>query len=152
MVFPLAAMGEVASPEPAAATVIPPFTSPALEAYAGAVLVPTARASKFQVARVWFERQPVGEAITVSVSELAFPVPPLVELTLPLVFVPVEVAVTLTVTTQVPPAGIVPSVKEIEPAPTTGANVGEPHPLVETPVGLATVMAAGKVSLNTASV
>jgi hypothetical protein len=82
-----------------------------------------------------------------------FPVP-FDELTAPLVllYVPAAGALTLILTVQVPPAAIVPPVKVIDDAPTTGANVGEPQPLVEAPVGLATTIwlppGLGNVSLN----
>ena len=48
-------------------------------------------------------------ALTVNVSEAAFPVPPLVEVTalLVLAYVPALAAVTLTETVQLPPAGTV---------------------------------------------
>ena len=43
---------------------------------------------------------------------------------------------------------MVPPVKEIEASVAAGAKVGVPQPLVETPVGLATTMDAGNVSLK----
>ena len=45
----------------------------------------------------------------------------------------------------VPPAAIVPFVKEIEVAPAVGANVGEPHPLVAAAGVEATCICAGEV-------
>jgi len=66
------------------------------------------------------------------VSVPVLPVPPLVEVTLPVVFTlaPAVVAVTLTVTVQVPLAAIVPPEKLTEVFPAAGANVGEPQPVV----------------------
>jgi hypothetical protein len=70
--------------------------------------------------------------VTVSVSVPVLPVPPLVEVTLPVVFTlaPLVVAVTSTVTVQVPLAAMVPPEKLTEVLPAAGAKVGEPHPVV----------------------
>ena len=67
---------------------------------------------------------------TVSVSLAVLPVPPFVEVTLPLVlfFVPDVVAVTSTETVQFPLAAIVPPVNVREVFPDAGEKVGEPHP------------------------
>src|SRR5207253_816501 len=70
---------------------------------------------------------------------------------LPLLYVPVAGAVTLTVTTHVPPPAIVAPLNAIEPAPAAGVKVGDPQPVV---VGFgvpATTIApgtTGKVSPN----
>jgi hypothetical protein len=45
---------------------------------------------------------------------------------------------------QVPPAAMVPFVKEIEVALAAGAKVGEPHPLVVAPGVAATLICAGE--------
>ena len=77
---------------------------------------------------------------------------PLSELTvrLSLIYVPTDETVTFTATVQVPPAAIVPPpVKEMLVFPDTGVvYVGVPQPLIEKPVGFATTIPAGKVSLN----
>jgi len=51
----------------------------------------------------------------------------------------------LTVTVQVPPAAIVPFVKERDVALAAGAKVGEPHPLVVALGVAATLICAGEV-------
>ena len=74
----------------------------------------------------------LGGATTDKVSVPVLPVPPLVEVTLPVVFTlaPPVVAVTATVTVQVPLAAMVPPEKLTEVLPATGAKVGEPQPVV----------------------
>jgi hypothetical protein len=87
---------------------------------------------------------------TVKVSVPVLPVPPFVELTLPVVFTfePLLVAVTSTVTVHVPLAAIVPPVKLTEVFPAAGAKVGEPHP-VDVMFGVvATCKPAGKLSVK----
>jgi hypothetical protein len=75
-----------------------------------------------------------GGASTVNVSVPVLPVPPLVEVTFPVVFTfaPLLVAVILTATVQVPLAAMVPPEKLNEVLPAAGAKVGEPQPEVET--------------------
>src|SRR3972149_11365349 len=53
--------------------------------------------------------------------------------------------VTLRLAVEAPLGAIVPLEKEMEGAPGVGARVGDPHPAVEAPVGLATTMAPGEV-------
>jgi hypothetical protein len=53
--------------------------------------------------------------------------------------------VTLTLTVQVPPAGMVPALKVNDTALAAGANVGVPQPLVLAPGVAATVIAPGLV-------
>lgn len=53
--------------------------------------------------------------------------------------------VTLTLIVHIPFAAIVPFEKESEPAPAVGANAGDPQPVVDAFVGLATTMAPGEV-------
>jgi hypothetical protein len=64
-----------------------------------------------------------GAVLTVSVSLPVLPVPPFVEVTLPVVFAlaPAVVAVTLTATVQVPLAAIVPPEKLTDVFPAAGA-------------------------------
>jgi hypothetical protein len=73
----------------------------------------------------------LGGEIAVNVSLPVLPVPPFVEVTLPVVFAlaPAVVAVTLTVTVHVPLAAIVPPEKLTDVFPAAGANVGEPQPV-----------------------
>jgi hypothetical protein len=92
----------------------------------------------------------LGGPMTVSVSVPVLPVPPLVEVTLPVVltFAPAVVAVTLTVTVQVPLAAIVPPEKLSDVLPAAGAKVGEPQPEVEALGVAATCNPAGNVSVK----
>src|SRR4029079_2580254 len=72
-----------------------------------------------------------GAESAVNVSVPVLPVPPLVEVTLPVVFTlaPAVVAVTSTVTVHVPLAATVPPEKLTDVFLATGANVGEPQPV-----------------------
>lgn len=83
-----------------------------------------------------------------SVAEAVLPVPPLVELTLPVVLSlePEVVGVTFTLTAHEPLAAIVPPLKLMVVSPAAGANV-PPHVLLE-PGTAATCRPAGKVSLT----
>jgi hypothetical protein len=92
----------------------------------------------------------LGAASTVKVSVPVFPVPPLVEATLPVVLslAPLVVAVTLTVTVHVPLAAMVPAEKLTDVFPIAGAKVGAPQPVVETFGVVATSRPAGKVSVK----
>jgi hypothetical protein len=92
----------------------------------------------------------LGGESTVNVSVLVFPVPPLVEVTLPVVLTlaPLVVAVTATVTVQVPLAAMVPPEKPNDVFPAAGANVGEPHPVAEALGVPATCRPAGNESVN----
>jgi hypothetical protein len=74
----------------------------------------------------------LGGATTDKVSVPVLPVPPLVEVTLPVVLTlaPPVVAVTATVTVQVPLAAMVPPEKLTEVLPAAGAKVGDPQPVV----------------------
>jgi len=75
----------------------------------------------------------LGGESTANVSVPVLPVPPFVEVTLPVVFTlaPLVVAVTSTVTVHVPLAAIVPPEKVKEVLPAAGENAGEPQPDVE---------------------
>jgi len=77
----------------------------------------------------------VGGDTAVKVAEAVRPVPPLVELTVPVVLarLPPAVAVTLTEAVQVPLAAMVPLLKFMVVAPAEGENVGETQPLVVAP-------------------
>jgi hypothetical protein len=92
----------------------------------------------------------LGGEITVKVSVPVFPVPPLVEVTLPVVFTlaPPVVAVTLTVTVQVPLAATVLPEKLNDVLPAAGAKVGEPHPEMVTLGVAATCKPAGNESVK----
>jgi hypothetical protein len=87
---------------------------------------------------------------TVSVADPELPAPPLVEVTLPVVFTfdPTIVAVTATVATRLPLAAIVPPAKLSEALPAAGGKVGEPQPVVVALGVAATCRPAGKVSAN----
>ncbi len=76
--------------------------------------------------------------------------PPLVEVTLPVVLtlVPPVVAVTSTVTVHVPPVEIVPPLKVRLVLPAAGANVGVPQPFVVAFGVAATCIPAGKASVK----
>jgi hypothetical protein len=88
--------------------------------------------------------------VTNRVAEAVLPVPPLVEVTDPLVFSlsPLVVGVTLTLTTQVPPAEMVPLVNVSVVAFAAGEKVGVPHPEVLTFGVAATFNPAGRESLK----
>src|SRR6478672_9182243 len=92
----------------------------------------------------------LGGAAAVRVSEPVFPVPPLVEVTLPVVLAlaPLVVAVTATVTVQVPLAAMVPPEKLKEVFPAAGAKVGDPHPVVVAFGVAATCRPAGNESVK----
>lgn len=87
---------------------------------------------------------------TVKVSFAVFPVPPFVELTASLVLflVPLVVAVTSTVTVQVPLAAMVPPLKVNEVFPAVGAKVGAPQPVVLAAGIAATSNPAGNESVK----
>ena len=72
----------------------------------------------------------VGADTAVNVADAVVPVPPLVELTVPVVLtlLPAVVAVTFTEAVHVPPIAMVPPLKLIELAPAVGLNVGDPQP------------------------
>jgi hypothetical protein len=78
------------------------------------------------------------------------PVPPLVDVTFPLVlvFVPFLSTVIVTFTVQIPLTPMVPFENVIEEAPAVGAKVGVPQPLVLALGGLATYIFPGKESVN----
>src|SRR5882724_9087626 len=90
----------------------------------------------------------VGGVATARFAVAVLPVPPLVELTLPVVLTkfPDAVPVTFTVTVQVLLAATVPPVSETLPEPATAVAV-PPHVLVN-PFGVATTIPAGKLSVN----
>src|SRR5215207_2437842 len=88
----------------------------------------------------------VGSARTTSVAVLlVVPVPPLVELTAPVVFAcdPVLVPVTLTLTTHGVPGATVPPAKLSAGSPAAGLNVALPQPLVLAFGGAATCSPLG---------
>lgn len=89
-----------------------------------------------------------GVLITVKVAEAVLPVPPLVELTLPVVltFVPAVVALTLTLTAQVPPIGSEPPVKLMVAAPAGAVKV--PPQLFNGDGTESTCSPAGKLSVT----
>jgi len=91
-----------------------------------------------------------GEPLTVNVSFAVLPVPPFVEVTLPLVlfFTPAVVAVTSTVTVQEPLAAIVPALKVNVVLPAAGAKVGAPQLVVVAFGVAATSKPAGKASVK----
>lgn len=62
-----------------------------------------------------------------------------------MVYVPITGTVTFNLIVHVLFAAIVPLENEMDPAPATGAKVGDPQPEVEALVGLATVIAPGVV-------
>jgi len=77
-------------------------------------------------------------------------VPPLLDVTTPVVFTafPAVVLVTCTVTVQVPPTATVPVEKARAVSPAAGAKVGVPHPVVVAAGGVATWSPVGNVSLT----
>ncbi len=89
-----------------------------------------------------------GVPDTVKEALAVFPVPPFVEVTLPVVlfFTPVVVPVTSTEMLQEPPAAIEPPLKVSEVSPTAGANV-PPQVLLEFGVA-ATCKPAGRASVK----
>ncbi len=88
--------------------------------------------------------------LTFKVAEAVRPVPPLVDVTALLIFnlAPSVMAVTETLTVQVPPTGMAPPEKVIEVAYATGAKVGEPQFAVVALGVAATFIPDGKVSLK----
>jgi len=90
----------------------------------------------------------VGGVATLRFAVAVLPVPPLVELTLPVVLVkfPEAVPVTFTVRMQLLPVAMVPPVSEILPEPATAVAV--PPQVLVRPFGVATTSPAGKVSVN----
>jgi hypothetical protein len=90
---------------------------------------------------------PGGAVLTVSVSVALFPVSnvPIKRFADVLVYVPAVGTVTLTLMVQVLLAAMLPLENVIDPAPATGANVGEPQPVVEAFGVLATTIAPGEV-------
>src|SRR6185503_6729282 len=92
----------------------------------------------------------LGGDSTVRVSEPVLPVPPFVDVTLPVVFAfaPLVVAVIATLTVQVPLAAMVPPEKVSVVFPAAGAKVGEPQPDVLAPGVAATSIPAGNESVN----
>jgi len=91
-----------------------------------------------------------GALKTVNVSFAALPVPPFVDVTLPVVlfFTPTVVAVTSTVTVQLPLAAIVPPLKVNVVLPAAGAKVGAPQPVVVAFGVPATSSPAGRASVK----
>jgi hypothetical protein len=89
-----------------------------------------------------------GALATVRFAEAVLPVPPLVALTLPVVFVnwPDAVAVTFTVIVQVLLEAAVPPVNETLPDPAVAVAV--PPQVLVNPLGVATTIPAGNVSVN----
>jgi len=92
----------------------------------------------------------VGFERTVSVAFAVVLVAPLVEVTVLVVLLsdPVEVAVTFTLTVHVVPPAMVPELKEMLVAPAVGLYVGLPQLLVLAPVGEATFIPEGNVSVK----
>src|ERR1700687_5872221 len=90
----------------------------------------------------------VGGVATLRLALAVLPVPPLVELTLPVVLflVPEVVAVTFTTTVQLLLTAMLPPVSEMLPLPATA--VGVPPQLLVKPLGVATTSPAGNVSVN----
>ncbi len=90
-----------------------------------------------------------GGATTLMLAEAVPPVPPSVEVTLPVVLflVPAVVPVTFTLNVQVPPAAIVPPERLIAPEPATAVTVPAPQVPVR-PFGVETTRPVGKVSLK----
>jgi hypothetical protein len=90
----------------------------------------------------------VGGVATDKLAVAVLPVPPLVDVTLPVVLtkLPEAVPVTFTVSVQLLLAATVPPVSETLPEPATAVAV-PPHVLVK-PFGVATTMPTGKVSVN----
>jgi len=90
----------------------------------------------------------VGGVATVRLAVAVFPVPPLVELTLPVVLTkfPEAVPVAFTVTVQVLFTAIVPPVSEPLPEPATAVAV--PPQVLVNPFGVAMTIPAGKVSVK----
>src|SRR5258708_1335717 len=88
----------------------------------------------------------VGGVATLMLAVAVLPVPPLVEVTLPVVLTkfPEAVAVMLTVRVQVLLAAMVPPVSEMLPEPATAVAV--PPQVLVRPVGVATTRPAGRVS------
>src|SRR6266567_1017391 len=90
----------------------------------------------------------VGGLATVTLADAVLPVPPLVEVTVPVVlfFTPEVVPVTFTVNVQLLLTAIVPPVSETLPEPATA--VAAPPQVLVNPFGVATTMPAGNVSVN----
>src|SRR5216684_7167819 len=90
----------------------------------------------------------VGGVATLRFAVAVLPVPPLVEVTLPVVLTkfPEAVAVMLTVRVQVLLAAIVPPVSEMLPEAATAVAV--PPQVLVRPLGVATTRPAGRVSVN----
>ncbi len=90
----------------------------------------------------------VGGVATLMLAVAVLPVPPLVEVTLPVVLTkfPEAVAVMLTVRVQVLLAAMVPPVSEMLPEPATAVAV--PPQVLVRPLGVATTRPAGSVSVN----
>jgi len=95
----------------------------------------------------------VGGETTVKVAEAVPPVPPLVELTAPVVFAfePALVALTLTTRVQLELTASEPPVRLMLPAPAVAVNV-PPQPLSPAPFGVATTRPDGNVSLTASPV
>jgi hypothetical protein len=89
-----------------------------------------------------------GALATVKLAVAVFPVPPFVELTLPVVLVnwPEAVPVTFTTSVHVVLTAIVEPVRETIPEPATAVAV--PPQLFVNPLGVATTIPAGSVSAN----
>src|SRR6266700_2434964 len=90
----------------------------------------------------------VGGVATVMLADAVFPVPPLVEITFPVVlfFTPEVVPVTLTVSVQLLLTAIVPPASDTLPEPATA--VAAPPQVLVSPLGVATTRPAGSVSVN----
>jgi hypothetical protein len=91
----------------------------------------------------------LGGVATVKFAVAVLPVPPLVEVTAPVVLVktPGLPPVTLTLKTQEAPAAIVPPARLTAPDPAAAVIVPPPHEPAS-PFGVATVIPAGNVSVN----
>lgn len=90
----------------------------------------------------------VGADVTVTLAEAVFPVPPLIELTAPVVLVkvPPDVPVTFNVTAQLPPAAIEPPLSEMLVLPATAVAV--PAQLFVNAGVVATTRPEGRLSEN----
>jgi hypothetical protein len=90
----------------------------------------------------------VGGVATDRFAVAVLPVPPFVDVTLPVVLTkfPDAVPVTFTVTVQLLLAAMVPPVSEMLPEPATAVAV--PPQVLVSPLGVATTSPAGKVSVN----
>jgi hypothetical protein len=158
--------------EPAAAVIVPvpqvpvsPFgvetTKPAGSASVNATPASAIDALGFEMVKVSdvepaspMEAEPkvfvmLGGVATVKFAVAVLPVPPLVEVTAPVVLVetPALAPVTLTLNVQDVPAAMVAPVRPTAPEPAVAVIVPPPHDPAR-PLGVATVIPAGNVSVN----